>query len=148
MIGWTTTLAGVLSLAVEVLQLVVFGRAFEFTSVALAIFGSVVGSVLVASFGDRDARRWINPAISIWGLAVVLSSWAPPRFTWPVSPIWRLEMIVPFWSYFDSRSLADLADVTQEVLVFLPLGALLGRTVVAAVLPRCRAHWPGTGCRS
>jgi glycopeptide antibiotics resistance protein len=124
-IRWSATSAGVLSLAIEALQLVVPARAFDMTSVALAVLGSVLGSVLVAGFGDRDARRWINPAISIWGLAVVLAAWAPPRFTWPVPPFWRLEMVVPFWSYFDSRSLADLADVVQEVLIFLPLGALL-----------------------
>ena len=34
-------------------------------------------------------------------------------------------MVVPFWSYFDSRSLADLADLIGQVLVFMPLGALL-----------------------
>ena len=32
---------------------------------------------------------------------------------------------MPFWSYLDSRSLADLADLVGEVLVFVPLGALL-----------------------
>ena len=33
--------------------------------------------------------------------------------------------MVPFWSYFDSRNLADLADVISQVLIFMPLGALL-----------------------
>jgi VanZ family protein len=34
-------------------------------------------------------------------------------------------MIVPFWSYFDSRTFADLADLIGQVLYFVPLGALL-----------------------
>jgi glycopeptide antibiotics resistance protein len=34
-------------------------------------------------------------------------------------------MIIPFWSYFDSRALADLGDLIVQVLCFVPLGALL-----------------------
>jgi glycopeptide antibiotics resistance protein len=34
-------------------------------------------------------------------------------------------MIVPFWSYFGSRSLGDLTDVTGQAAIFVPLGALL-----------------------
>ena len=34
-------------------------------------------------------------------------------------------MIVPFWSYIDSRTLEDLADVLGQVMMFMPLGALL-----------------------
>jgi VanZ family protein len=34
-------------------------------------------------------------------------------------------MVVPFWSYFDSRSIADLADVIGQVVIFMPMGALL-----------------------
>ena len=34
-------------------------------------------------------------------------------------------MIVPFWSYFGSRTLEDLTDVVGQAMAFLPLGALL-----------------------
>ena len=49
------------------------------TSVALAVVGSAVGSAPVARSGDGDARRWIKPALVIWGLAVVLAAWNPPQ---------------------------------------------------------------------
>ena len=34
-------------------------------------------------------------------------------------------MVVPFWSYFGSRTLEDLTDVVRQAAAFLPLGALL-----------------------
>jgi len=123
--GWAVGPAGVLSLAIEALQLAIVGRDIDMTSVALAVLGSAVGAAAVARSADGDARRWITPALFCWGLAVVMAAWDPPRFTWPVPPFWRLEMVVPFWSYFGSRSLADLADLVKQVLVFVPLGVLL-----------------------
>ena len=124
-IAWAVGSAGVLSLAIEALQLAIPGRTVDMTSVALAVLGSALGAAPVACTGDSDARRWIDPALLIWGLAVVLGAWNPPQFAWPVPPFWRLEMVVPFWSYFDSRSMDDVADVVKQVLVFMPLGVLL-----------------------
>jgi VanZ family protein len=114
-----------LSLANEAIQVVIPSRVVDMTSVALALMGSALGAAAVARSAAEDARRWINPALVIWGLAVVLAAWNPPSFTWPVPPLWRLERVVPLWSYFRSRRLADLADLVGQVLVFVPLGAVL-----------------------
>jgi glycopeptide antibiotics resistance protein len=65
------------------------------------------------------------PALLIWGLATSLAAWNPPRFTWPGRPVLRPETIVPFLSYFYSRTLEDLADVVGQAAIFLPLGAML-----------------------
>jgi len=124
-IGWACGLAGGVSLAVLALRLAMPGHEVDITSIALALLGSALGAAPVARSAAGDASRWIDPALLIWGLAVVMAAWNPPRFTWPVPPLWRLERVVPFWSYFASRSLADLADVAGEVLAFMPLGALL-----------------------
>ena len=72
-----------------------------------------------------DARRWTIPALLVWGLAVMLVSWNPPRFMWPDRLELKPEMVVPFWSYFGSRTLEDLTDVVSQAAAFLPLGALL-----------------------
>jgi len=124
-IRWACGLAGGLSLTILAFQVAIRGREVDLTSVALALAGSALGAAPVARSADADARRWINPALLVWGLAVVIAAWNPPRFTWPVPPLWRLERVVPFWSYYGSRSLADLTDLVGEVLVFVPLGALL-----------------------
>jgi glycopeptide antibiotics resistance protein len=124
-IGWSVALAFGLSLAIETIQVVIPGRDVDMTSVALALLGSTLGAWLVARFEGRDARRWITPALGIWGVSAGLSAWSPPRFDWPAPPLWRLERVVPFWSYFGSRSLGDLADVVGQAMVFVPLGALL-----------------------
>jgi glycopeptide antibiotics resistance protein len=34
-------------------------------------------------------------------------------------------MLVPFMAYFERHNMIDLADVVDEVMLFLPLGALL-----------------------
>jgi len=137
--SWAVVMASGLSLVIEALQLAIAGRAFDMTSVALALLGSALGAARVAHTVPGAARPWINPALWIWGLAVVMGAWNPPTFIRPVPPLWRLERIVPFWSYLDSRSLADLADLVGEVLVFVPLGALLAarswrRSFAGAVL--------------
>jgi len=124
-IRWACGLAGGLSLAILAIELAIPGREVAMTSVALAVAGSAIGAVPVARSAAGNAGRWINPALLIWVLAVVMGAWNPPTFTWPVPPLWRLERVVPFWSYLVSRSLADLADLVGEVLVFVPLGALL-----------------------
>ena len=107
-------------------QVVIPGRDVDLTSVVLA--HSRLGRRARRSWracAAVDARRWIVPALLIWGLATLLAAWNPPRFTWPDPPFLRPEMIVPFWSYFDSRTLEDLTDVVGQAVIFLPLGALL-----------------------
>jgi VanZ family protein len=137
--SWAVAPAGGLSLAIEAIQVVIPGRDVDLTSVVLALAGSALGAAPVARSAGGDARRWIMPALTIWGVAALLAAWNPPRFTWPDPPFWRPEMLVPFWSYFGSRSLDDLADVIGQAMVFVPLGVLLAacswrQSFLAAVL--------------
>jgi glycopeptide antibiotics resistance protein len=124
-VGSAVALAGCLSLALEVTQLVVPGRVVDGTSVALAVVGSALGAITVTQSAKRDPRRWITPGLAVWCVATLLAAWSPLRFAWPDPPFWRTEMLVPFWSYFGSRNLEDLTDVVGQAMVFLPLGALL-----------------------
>jgi VanZ family protein len=138
-IGWAIAIAGSTSLAIQASHVFVPGREIDMTSVLMAILGSAAGAAAAALSPAGNPRRFIPAALLIWGLAVVVASWNPPQFAWPVPPYWRAEWIVPFWSYFDSRSLADLADVVGQALVFIPLGSLLGarswrQTFTGAVL--------------
>ena len=115
--------AVVLSLAIETCQLAVPARDVDATSIMLAAAGSALGAAVLVWRRDVDPRRLIAPAIAIWCLAVIFTHWNPPRFTHPERPYWRLERVVPFWSYFLGRTLADLADVVGQVLIYMPLGA-------------------------
>jgi VanZ family protein len=124
-LSWAVACGVGLRLAMEAVRRVIAGREVDPPSVVLATLGSAVGASTVAFAVSRDARRWITPALVIWGLVAVLGAWNPPRFTWPHPPFWRPEWVVPFWSYFDSRSLANLGDLIEAVLVFAPMGALL-----------------------
>ena len=107
-------LAAGLSLAIEVIQVVIPGRDVDLTSVLLAIFGSALGATLVTRIVVADARRWTTPALLIWGVAVTLAAWNPPRFAWPDRLALQPAMFVPFWSYFGSRTLEDLTDVVGQ----------------------------------
>jgi VanZ family protein len=124
-IGLAVAIAGALSLAIETAQLAVPARDVDLTSVVLAILGSTSGAAIVIRSHNDDSRHLIIPAIAVWAAAVILAVWNPPTFTWPTRPYFQLERVVPFWSYFDSRDLDDLADVITQVLIFMPLGALL-----------------------
>jgi glycopeptide antibiotics resistance protein len=131
--GWRGHRALVLALApavglclvIEAMQVVISSRDADMTSVVLALAGSVLGAAPLVRSKSGDARQWIMPAVLIWTLVVVLKAWSPWRFAWPEPPFWKPEMAVPFWSYYDSRSVADLADVIGQALTFVPLGALL-----------------------
>ena len=114
-----------LSLAIEVVQLAIPERDVDLSSVVIALMGSITGAIIVERAGNRDPRRLIVPAIAIWAFAVILALWNPPRFSWSAPSRVHSEVLIPFWSYFHSRSLADLADVISQVLIFMPLGALL-----------------------
>jgi VanZ family protein len=121
---WAVGAAVGLCLVIKAMQVIIPSRDVDMTSVVLALVGSALGASPMAR-STGDARRWIMPAVLIWSLAVVLSAWSPWRFAWPQPPFWKPEMVVPFWSYFDSRSVADLADVIGQAMAFVPLGALL-----------------------
>jgi VanZ family protein len=124
-VGPVVALAICLSLVVEVIQIVIPGRDVDLTSVLLAAVGSALGATIVIRLRAVESRHWTVPALLIWGVAIILVTWNPPRFTWPAPPFLRAERFVPFWSYFDSRSLEDLTDVVGQAIVFMPLGALL-----------------------
>jgi glycopeptide antibiotics resistance protein len=114
-----------LSLAIEILQLAVPDRDVDLTSVVMATLGVILGATVVERLGTNDPSRLINPAIAIWALAAILALWNPPRFSWSATGALHPGVLVPFWSYFHSRSVADLADVIGQVFIFIPLGALL-----------------------
>ena len=68
--------------------------------------------------GDRRSGPWRGDRGAL----------EPTRdFAGPHPPYLKPEMFVPFWSYFYSRSLADLADVIGQVVIFMPLGAFWRR---------------------
>jgi VanZ family protein len=124
-IRWSVAIAGATSLAIQASHLVIPGREIDMSSVLIAIVGAAAGSARLAYAPAGNPHRWITAALLTWSLAVLVAAWRPGRFAWPDSLDWKTEWIVPFWSYFGSRSLADLADVISQVLVFVPLGALL-----------------------
>ena len=124
-VAWSVAIAAILCLAVEICQLAIPARDVDSTSIVLAIIGSTAGALAVVRWRDLHPRRLIGPALFLWFLAVMFTVWNPPRFGPPAPPYWRLERVVPFWSYFFSRTMADVADVLGQVLIFMPLGALL-----------------------
>jgi glycopeptide antibiotics resistance protein len=124
-VGWSLAVAFGLSLAIEIVQLAIPDRDVDLSSVVIALMGSMTGAIIVERTGNQDPKRLIIPAISIWAVAVILALWNPPRFSWSAPSYLQSGVFIPFWSYFNSRSLADLADVISQVLIFMPLGALL-----------------------
>jgi VanZ family protein len=114
-----------LALLIEVAQLAIPSRAADTTAVIFALLGSSLGASAVVGLPGRDARRWVGPAIALWGIAVALAAWTPPLLAprerwWP-----RWSQVIPFWAYYRRTDLAALADLIHEVMTFLPLGALL-----------------------
>jgi glycopeptide antibiotics resistance protein len=124
-VGWSLAVAFGLSFAIEIVQLAIPDRDVDLSSVVIAILGSFIGAMIVERAGKHDPRRLIIPAITVWALAVILALSNPPRFSWSAPSYLQAGVLIPFWSYFHSRSLADLADVISQVLIFMPLGALL-----------------------
>jgi VanZ family protein len=138
-LGGVVALSGALSLAIETVQIVIPSHEMDMTSVALALVGTTVGASVVGRSASGPARRWITPALLIWGSVVALTAWTPPTFAWPQPPFVRPERFVPFWSYYVRTSVEDLADLFGQVLAFVPLGALLAarssmRSVAGAAL--------------
>ncbi len=123
-VGMTVAAAGSLSLAIEGVQIFVPGRDVDLTSVVLACSGAAVGGTAVASLRHLAWRDWTIPALVIWALAALLTEGNPLQFAWPTHSVWQAAAIVPFWSYFGSRSLEDLTDVIAQAMLFVPLGAL------------------------
>ena len=122
-LGGIVSLSGALSLAIEALQIVIPSHVVDMTSVILSILGTIVGASAVMHSASESARRWITPALLMWGCVLALSAWTPPHFAWPQPPYLRPERLVPFWSYYVRTSVHDLADLLGQVLAFLPVGA-------------------------
>ena len=114
-----------LCLATELMQIVIPSHRFDMTTVVMALIGSTVGAVSLARSRSRHARDWIVPALCIWAGLAALSFWTPPNFARPGPPFLRPEWFVPFWSYYIRTNASALADVINQVLFFIPLGALL-----------------------
>ena len=86
---------------------------------------------------------------------MIFTVWNPPRFTLALSRrTCDSERVVPFWSYFYSRSLADLADVIGQVAdlhaPWCPAGCsnaignrLLGALLIGLALRPGDRVWPG-----
>jgi VanZ family protein len=134
-------LCGGLALLIEVAQLAIPGRVSDASSVIIAIAGAAAGAAVVGSAPRWAARRWIGPALACWSAVILLSSWTPPHLAlsgrWP--PDW--SQLVPFWSYYRRTDIYALADLIDQVLAFVPLGALLAaRDACHAVR---RALWVG-----
>src|SRR5262249_31471569 len=80
---------------------------------------------VVAGFSSRDPRRWIAPALWLWGIAVLLAAWTPPVLAIPSTWSLRPSQLVPFWNFYERTDVYALADVVNQALSFVPLGALL-----------------------
>jgi VanZ like family len=91
----------------------------------MALVGSTVGAVSLVRSRSRYARDWIAPALCVWAAIAALKFWAAPNFAAPGPPYIRPEWFVPFWSYYVRTNAAALGDVIDQVLIFIPLGALL-----------------------
>jgi VanZ family protein len=131
--------SGALALTIELLQLVVSGHVVDMTSVVIALLGAALGAFVVARAPSGDARRWVMPALFVWGGLAVLTYWTPPEFAWPEPPFFRLEWFVPFWAYYVRTSGDALADIVGQVMFFIPSGALLAakspkRSIIQAAL--------------
>lgn len=116
---------GLLSMVIQVAHLLIAKQQLDMTIVALALAGSAIGAPAVVRTQPGDARRWITHAGLIWALAATVAAWDPFQFAWPDASRLRLEMLVPFLTYFYTRSLDNLADVVIQGLSFVPMGVLL-----------------------
>jgi VanZ family protein len=134
-----------LALLIEVAQLAIPSRTSDMTAVLVVLLGSSVGASAVVGLPGRAARRWVGPAIAIWGIAVALAAWTPPLLAprdrwWP-----HWSQVIPFWAYYRRTDLAALADLIHEVMTFLPLGALLAILHPRWSVPRSAAIGLGLG---
>jgi glycopeptide antibiotics resistance protein len=124
-IASAVALCGTLGLAIASSALLIPGGTVDPTSVLFKLIGSAAGATAVAGLPAQDPRRWTGPALSIWGIAVLLSAWTPPH---PASPsAWSIgpSQLVPFWSFYRRTDVSALAHLCGQVLRFVPLGALL-----------------------
>jgi len=120
-----------LAFAIELMQVIIISRNSELLDVAIGGMGVVAGwygtthGVRIA--GIRAGRR-ILLGIVLGGLAVL--NWAPLDFNFDPGFLQkRLEEVslVPFGDYYAGNYLLSFERMLQKLLVFVPLGLLLGR---------------------
>ena len=123
--AWATaaTTAGVTSAALELTQLIVVGRTTDITAVVLATGAASMGALPVVIAPHTSPRRWATWGLAGWLVGVLFARWTPPPYGWPESL--ELHQMVPFWAYFQRTDLSAIADLIEEVAIFLPLGGLL-----------------------
>ena len=140
-------LGGMLGGTIEMAQLIIRSRGTDATSVALAVAGATAGAFVVQAAGRRVApRRWVGPALLLWGLAVALTNWTPPRFTLDIGPKLRWSLFVPFLNYYRRTDIYALSDLLNQVMAFIPLGLLLA--VRDGRRPVWQARWLVSGSGS
>jgi VanZ family protein len=61
----------------------------------------------------------------LWALAIVLEAWTPPIFVAPGRRELTWEVLVPFLAYYRRTDIHALADVIDQTMRYVPLGALL-----------------------
>jgi glycopeptide antibiotics resistance protein len=125
-IAGVVILTGALSLAIEVLQLVVQSRQMDTTTVVWNLAGSVLGAWTVDRYRRVAYDTWVECALALWCVGLILSAWTPLDLSWPeeeaLSPG---RLLVPFGSYYQRTDVYALADLLNQVLIFVPAGALL-----------------------
>jgi VanZ family protein len=124
-IARAVALCGTLSLAIAASSSLIPSRTVDLTSVLFELIGSAAGAMAVAGLPAQDPRRWTGPALSIWGIAVLLSAWTPPHPPHPAAWSIRPSQLVPFWSFYLRADVSALAHLCNQVLIFVPFGALL-----------------------
>jgi VanZ family protein len=123
---WAAGACVALCLGIEILQLMIPSRACDMTSVVMALLGATLGAALVDRTPERALRRWFKPALLIWLAIAALTHWTPPPYAWPEMSLLRAERFIPFWAYYLRTNADALGDVIDQVLLFIPLGIILG----------------------
>jgi VanZ family protein len=118
-------LIAALAAACEMAQVFVGSRLVDATSVVLAAAGGAAGAAVAVLGRRRPPGAWAGPALVIWAIVLVLTQWSPPRFVARSFSDLSPTMLIPFLIYYHQRDLNSLADVVNEVLRTVPLGALL-----------------------
>jgi VanZ family protein len=128
--GWrliseATSLGCGLAAVVELAQLAIGGRVTDATSVVCAVAGAATGATCVDRVPWLTPRRWVVPALLVWGLGVVLSAWGPSDVAHaePSSPGW--DSLVPFLAYYRRTDVYALADIMDQTIRFVTVGALV-----------------------
>ena len=148
-----------LTLALELLQLLVYTRYSSSTDVILGTWGAGMGGALATQFGPAATRPLPRGALwrcFSWGLrltatvavvsALLWGKWQPLEFQWPdegLANALAKTVQVPFFYQYWNAEFEAAAQLLQDLSIPLALGLLLmsltpgilgGRRLVAAVV--------------